>query len=51
MVAVIVTMLQPNHRPVTRTFRVGDTHAQADEYQANREEAGATLIKRIEVEQ
>lgn len=49
MSAVIITMTHPRQGRVTRTFRVGDTKAQADEYQRLREEAGETLIKRLEV--
>lgn len=49
MSAVIITMTHPRQGRVTRTFRVGDTNAQADEYQRLREEAGETLIKRLEV--
>ena len=51
MSAVIITMRHPDQRIITRTFRVGDTKAQADEYQRLREEAGAALIKRLEVAQ
>lgn len=51
MTAVIITMDNPGKGRVTRTFRVGDTHAQADTYQRLREAAGAVLVKRIEVEQ
>ena len=51
MSAVIITMTHPRQGRVTRTFRVGDTQTQADEYQRLREEAGQAPIKRLEVAQ
>ena len=54
MTAVIITMRHPDQRVITRTFRVNGTRStktQADEYQKKRESDGATLVKRVEIQQ